>query len=55
MWSEAWLERPDLGQPEDWNAVDATAPNQPYRAGPAYVPYIYSQIQELPITILISY
>ena len=42
MWSEAWLERPDLGQPEDWNAVDATAPNQPYRAGPAYVLYIQS-------------
>ena len=41
--------RPDLGQPEDWNAVDVTpqepsplAPNQPYRAGPAYVPYIQS-------------
>lgn len=38
-----------MGQPEDWNAVDATpqepsplAPNQPYRAGPAYVPYIQS-------------
>ena len=49
VWSEAWLERPDLGQPAEWNAVDATpqepsplAPNQPYRAGPAYVPYVRS-------------
>ena len=49
VWSEAWLERPDLEEPADWNAVDATpqepsplAPNQPYRAGPAYVPYIQS-------------
>ena len=47
VWSEAWLERPDLGQPEGWNAVDATPqepsplqPGQPFRAGPAYVPYI---------------
>ena len=47
VWSEAWLERPDLGQPSEWNAVDATpqepsplAPGNPYRAGPAYVPYI---------------
>ena len=47
VWSEAWLERPDLGQPAEWNAVDATPQepsplelNQPYRAGPAYVPYI---------------
>ena len=47
VWSEAWLARPDLRQPVNWNAVDATpqepsplAPNQPYRAGPAYVPYI---------------
>jgi hypothetical protein len=49
VWSEAWLARPDLGEPADWNAVDATpqepsplAPNQPFRAGPAYVPYIQS-------------
>ena len=49
VWTEAWLARPDLGQPVEWNAVDATpqepsplAPNQPYRAGPAYVPYIRS-------------
>ena len=49
VWSEAWLARPDLGEPIDWNAVDATpqepsplAPNQPYRAGPADVPYIQS-------------
>ena len=49
VWSEAWFQRPDLGQPFGWNAVDATpqepsplAPNQPYRAGPAYVPYIRS-------------
>ena len=49
VWTEAWLARPDLGQPVNWNAVDATpqepsplAPNQPYRAGPAYVPYIQS-------------
>ena len=47
VWSEAWLERPDLGEPVGWNAVDATPqepsplqPGQPYRAGPAYVPYI---------------
>jgi len=52
VWSEAWLERPDLGQPAGWNAVDATpqepsplAPNQPYRAGPAYVPYIRSNMR----------
>ena len=49
VWSEAWLVRPDLGQPAGWNAVDATPqepsplqPGQPYRAGPAYVPYIRS-------------
>ena len=47
MWSEAWLARPDLGEPADWNALDATQQepspleyDQPYRAGPAYVPYI---------------
>lgn len=47
VWTEAWLERPDLGQPAEWNAVDATpqepsplAPGEAYRAGPAYVPYI---------------
>ena len=47
VWSEAWLERPDLREPVNWNAIDATPQepsplgyNQPYRAGPAYVPYI---------------
>ncbi|MBA4719388.1 MAG: hypothetical protein HRO68_09955 [Nitrosopumilus sp.] len=52
VWSEAWLERPDLVQPADWNAVDATpqepsplAPGQPYRSGPAYVPFIRSNVQ----------
>lgn len=54
VWSEAWLARPDLGQgePEEWNAVDATpqepsplAPGQPYRAGPAYVPYIQADMR----------
>ena len=47
VWTEAWLERPDLGQPAEWNAVDATpqepsplVPGRPYRAGPAYIPYI---------------
>ena len=49
VWSEAWMERADLGngEPAGWNAVDATPqepsplqPGQPYRAGPAYVPYI---------------
>ena len=49
VWTEAWLERPDLGQPFNWNALDATpqepsplAPNQPYQTGPAYVPFIRS-------------
>ena len=52
VWSEAWLERPDLGKPADWNAVDATpqepsplAPNNPYQAGPAYVPNIRGNIR----------
>ena len=52
VWSEAWLQRPDLGQPAGWNAVDATpqepsplAPGQPYRAGPAYVPFIRSNMR----------
>ena len=52
VWSEAWLERPDLGQPSGWNAVDATpqepsplAPGQPYRSGPAYVPFIRSDMR----------
>ena len=52
VWTEAWLERPDLGQPAEWNAVDATpqepsplAPDQPYRAGPAYVPFIRSDMR----------
>ena len=52
VWSEAWLARPDLRRPADWNVVDATpqepsplAPNQPYQAGPAYVPYIRSNIR----------
>ena len=47
VWTEAWLERPDLGQPSNWNALDATpqepsplAPNELYFTGPAYVPYI---------------
>ena len=49
VWTEAWLKRPDLGQPFNWNALDATpqepsplAPNQPYQTGPAYVPFIRS-------------
>lgn len=52
VWSEAWLERPDLGEPADWNAVDATPqepspldPSAPYQAGPAYVPYIQSDMR----------
>ena len=52
VWSEAWLERPDLGQPADWNAVDATpqepsplVPGEPYRAGPAYVPHIRANMR----------
>ena len=52
VWTEAWLERPDLGQPSEWNAVDATpqepsplAPGQPYRAGPAYVPFIRADMR----------
>ena len=52
VWSEAWLARPDLGQPIGWNAVDATPqepsplePGQPYRAGPAYVPFIRSDMR----------
>ena len=51
VWTEAWLQRDDLGEPFNWNALDATpqepsplAPNQPYRTGPAYVPYIRSNI-----------
>ena len=47
VWSEAWLARFDLGEPANWNALDATPQepsplgyNQPFRAGPAYVPYI---------------
>ena len=47
VWSEAWLARPDLGQPANWNALDATpqepsplAPSNPFQCGPAYVPYI---------------
>ena len=47
VWTEAWFERPDLGESADWNALDATPqepsplePYQPYRAGPAYLPYI---------------
>ena len=49
VWTEAWMVRPDLGEPAGWNAVDATPqepsplqPGQPYRTGPAYVPYIRS-------------
>jgi transglutaminase-like putative cysteine protease len=47
VWTEAWLERQDLGQPFDWNVVDAT-PQEPsplaagnhFQTGPAYLPYI---------------
>ena len=49
VWSEAWIERPDLGQSV---AVDATpqepsplAPGQPYRAGLAYVPFIRADMR----------
>ena len=52
VWSEAWLERPDLLQQADWNALDATpqepsplAPGKPYCAGPAYVPYIRANMR----------
>ena len=52
VWSEAWIEQPDLGQPVGWNAVYATpqepsplAPGQPYRAGPAYVPFIQADMR----------
>ena len=52
VWSEAWIERPDLGQPVGWNAVDATpqepsplAPGQPYCAGPTYVPFIQADMR----------
>ena len=54
VWSEAWMKRPDLGQPVGWNAVDATpqepsplAPGQPYRAGPAYVPFIRADMRNV--------
>ena len=54
VWSEAWIARPDLGQPAGWNAVDATpqepsplAPGQPYRAGPAYVPFIRADMRNM--------
>lgn len=53
VWSEAWLARPDLSQPAEWKAVDATpqepsplAPGEPYRAGPAYVPYIKADMRD---------
>ncbi|XP_062511845.1 protein-glutamine gamma-glutamyltransferase 4-like [Corticium candelabrum] len=47
VWSEAWMARPDLKQPANWNALDAT-PQEPsplavgnhYQTGPAYVPYV---------------
>ena len=49
VWSEAWLVRPDLGQPAEWYVVDATPQEpsplqlgQPYHTGPAYVLYIQS-------------
>ena len=52
VWTEAWLQRLDLGQTFNWNALDATpqepsplAPNQPFRAGPAYVPFIRSNMR----------
>ena len=52
VWSETWMKRPDLRQPVGWNAVDATpqepsplAPGNPYRAGPADVPFIQSNMR----------
>ena len=46
------MARPDLNQPAEWNAVDATpqepsplAPGEPYRAGPAYVPFIRADMR----------
>lgn len=54
VWSEAWIVRPDLDQPDGWNAVDATpqepsplAPGQPYRAEPAYVPFIQADMRNV--------
>ena len=54
VWSEAWIVRPDLDQPDGWNAVDATpqepsplAPGQPYRAEPAYVPFFQADMRNV--------
>jgi len=44
VWVDAWMARPDLNQPANWNAVDATPQETSYdgeyKMGPAYLPFV---------------